>query len=71
MQYPASWSTGSGAGTLCSNFFIVPGNTATSRQSLSGWRLIDRNGRVTVFDVEVDGPGLRVATSCAGLRRLT
>jgi uncharacterized protein YukJ len=34
---------------------VVLGNTATGRQSLTGWRLIDRNGRVTVFDVEVEG----------------
>jgi hypothetical protein len=34
---------------------VVLGNTATGRQSLTGWRLVDRNGRVTVFDVEVEG----------------
>ena len=54
---PASSVNGIRDGHACTNFFIVL--ATRRRQSVSGWRLIDRNGRVTiVFDVEVDGPGV-------------
>jgi hypothetical protein len=34
---------------------VVIGNCATTSQSLHGWQLIDRNGRVTKLDAEIPG----------------
>ena len=34
---------------------LVLANCATGAQSLAGWRLVDRNGRVTILDVEIGG----------------
>ena len=34
---------------------VVLGNCATSRTSLTGWRLVDRNGRATKLDAELAG----------------
>jgi Uncharacterized conserved protein (DUF2278)/Lamin Tail Domain len=33
---------------------VVLGNCATTAQKLAGWRLVDRNGRDTVLDIEID-----------------
>ena len=37
------------------NTTVVIGNCATAVQSLHGWQLVDRNGRLTKLDVDIPG----------------
>lgn len=41
---------------------LVLGNCATVTQSLSGWRLVDRNGRSTAVDLEIAGGASALVT---------
>jgi uncharacterized protein YukJ len=48
---------------------VVLGNCATTTQSVHGWRLIDRNGRETKLDAEVDaGASVIVALDGSGVQ---
>ena len=48
---------------------VVIGNCATGRTSLTGWRLIDRNGAATIVNAELDGgASVLVALDGAGVQ---
>jgi uncharacterized protein YukJ len=44
---------------------VVLGNLATAAQKLSGWRLLDKNGRISPLDVTI-GPGQSVLVTLDG-----